>query len=113
MKFWNYLGEFILFRWLFEKLGMYKKENKAPTNGRSDLIDEDSRSYMVNNDYYESDDLDDLDIFLRNNSAREYGNKSDLNSYYSNHHDWSNGNYDQSFDDFHEEQDDYDMMDDF
>lgn len=133
MSSWYYIGEFFLFRWLFSKLGMHKRGNDVPTNCRSYLIDEDSKRQIVddsgyteyshdaittaddnyNGDYDESDDLDDLDIFMRNNSAREYDNKSDRNSYYSNHHDWSNVNYDQSFDDFHEEQDDYDTMEDF
>lgn len=131
MKIWIYIGELFLFRWLFAKLGMHTRENGALTNSRSYLIDEDSRRQIVddngyteyshdaittaddnyNGDYDEADNLDDLDIFMRNNSVREYGNKSHRN--YINNHDWNSGNYDQSFDDFHEEQADYDMMDDF
>ena len=133
MSIWNYIGEFFLFRWLFAKLGMHKRENDALTNSRSYLIDEDSRMQIVddngyteyshdaittaddnyNGDYDESDDLDDLDIFMRDNSVREYGNQSHRSGNYSNNHNWNSGNYGQSFDDFHEEQDDYDMMDDF
>ncbi len=133
MRLWNYIGEFFFFRWLFGKLHRPKRENDAPTNGKSDIIDEDNRSQIVNDsddtdsvhdtittavdnyngDYDESDDLDDLDIFMRNNSVREYGNKSHCSGNYSNNHNWNSGNYGQSFDDFHEEQDDYDMMDDF
>ena len=133
MSIWNNIGEFFLFRWLFAKLGMHKRENDALTNSRSYLIDEDNRRQIVddngyteyshdaittaddnyNCDYDESDDLDDLDIFMRNNSVREYGNKSHRNANYINNHDWNSGNYDKSFDDFHEELDDYDMLDDF
>ena len=38
MKIWNYIGELFLFRWLFAKLGMHKRENDALTNSRSYLI---------------------------------------------------------------------------
>lgn len=133
MKFWNYIGEFFLFRCLFGKLHSPERDNDVLTNGKSDISDEESRSQSVNNsddadyihntitiagdnyngDYDESDDLDDLDIFIRNNSVREYGNNSYRSGNYSNNHYWNSGNYDQSLDDFHEEQDDYDMMDDF
>lgn len=44
-----------------------------------------------------------------------YGNyDNDYNSggRYSGHQDWNSGSYSQSFDDFHEEQDDYNMLDD-
>ncbi len=133
MKFWNYIGEFFLFRWLLGKLHGFKKAKEAPTVGRTVITDEDSRSPIVddsddkvsvhdfvtaaddNNDGEndESDDLDDLDIFMRNNSVRENGNKTHCSGDYSDNHYWNSGNYDQSFDNFHEEQDDYDMMDDF
>ncbi|MBD5341583.1 MAG: hypothetical protein HDR94_08415 [Bacteroides sp.] len=133
MSSWYYIGEFFLFSWLFSKLGMYKRENDALRNSRSYLIDENSKRQIVddsgyteyshdaittaddnyNGDYDKADDLDDLDIFMRNKSVREYGNKSHLNANYINNHDWNSGNYNQSFDDFHEEPDDYDLMDDF
>ena len=133
MSSWYYIGEFFLFRWLFAKLGMHKRENDAPTKGRNDIRVVNNKNYIVNNyvgtdsihdtistaddsysgNYDESDDLDDLDIFMRNNSARKYGNKSNHSVNYGNTHNWNSGNYDQSFVDFHEEQDDYDMMDDF
>ncbi len=35
-----------------------------------------------------------------------------MNGYLSGYHDWNSGVYSQSYDDFHEDQDDYDMMDD-
>lgn len=133
MKIWNYIGEFFLFRWLFGKLGIHKRRNGAPTNSTNDIMGVDNKTHIVNDcvdtdsihdaittandnyngDYDEADDLDDLDIFMRNNSVREYGNKSHHNANYINNHDWNSGNYNQSFDDFHEEQDDYDLMDDF
>ncbi len=132
MRLYRYIGELFLFRWLFGKLHSSKGGDDAPTNGRSDIRSVGNKNHIVNNcvdtdsihdtittadnnyngDYDESDDLDDLDIFMRNNSVREYGNKSNHSVNYSNTHDWNSGNYDQSFDDFHEEQDDYDMMDD-
>ena len=52
MKIWNYIGEFFLFRWLFSKLGMYKRENDALTNSRSYLIDEDSKRQIVDDSGY-------------------------------------------------------------
>ncbi len=133
MKFWNYIGEFFLFRWLFDKLHSPERDNDVLTNGNSDISDEESRIQSVNDsddadyihntitiagdnydgDYDESDNLDDLDIFMRYNSVIENCNNSFRSGNYSNNHYWDSGNYDQSFVDFHEEQYDYDMMDDF
>jgi len=128
MKFWNYIGEFFLLHWLFSKRHRSKGENDIPTKGSGNLIDEDNRSQTVNNSEYldsihdnistvddnsESDNLDDLDIFMRNNRVRGYSNQSLSTGNFGNNHYWNSGNYNQSFDDFHEEQDDYDMMDDF
>lgn len=111
MKFWNYIGEFFLFRWLFGKLHSPERDNDVLTNGKSDISDEESRSQSVNDsddadyihntitiagdnynvDYNESDDLDDLDIFMRNNSVRKYGNNSYRSGNYSNNHYWNSG----------------------
>lgn len=66
MSFWDFIGEFFLFRWLFC----------------------DSRQ------------------------RDEHDNVSESRDYYDDH-DYDYGRNHQSFDDFHEEQDDYDMMDDF
>lgn len=84
MKFWNYIGEFFLFRWLFDKFGKSTTEHDAQTKGNN-------RSCVHHGDY-----------------------DSDYNSsgHHSSYNDWNARSYDQSFDDFHEEQDDYDMMDD-
>lgn len=72
MKFWNYISEFISFRWLFGKL-QHAENNDNPVGKSNDF----------------------------------HGSSS--NSYGSNIYDWDS----QSYNDFHEEQDDYDMMDDF
>lgn len=125
MKFWDYIGEFLLFRWLFGKFHKSRREHDALTNGKSDLIDVYSRNQIVNynddtdsihdnfgEDADDSEDMDDLDLFIQNDSVRESGNKSHRSGNYSNLHDWSSGNYEQSFDDFYEEQDDFDIMDD-
>ena len=87
MTFWNYIGEFFLFRWLF---GSHKhnetQQNMSDTSssfGNKDIIDVDDTHYGFGpneNSYSRYDN-------------REYG-------------------YSQSCDDFHDEQDDYDMMDD-
>ena len=103
MSIWNNIGEFFLFRWLFSKRATHRRGNET--------ISTDYDNYYG---YYdEADDIDDLDISMRNNSVREYGNMSHRNVNYNNYHDWTGENYDQSFDDFHEEQDDYDMMEEY
>lgn len=88
MNVWNYIGEFLLFRWLF---GSHKhKETKR------DLSD-------TSSDFGNKDIIDVSDTHI------DFGRRHD-NSYscYDNH----DYGYSQSDDDFHEEQDDYDMMDD-
>ncbi|MDE5595652.1 MAG: hypothetical protein K2I89_08790 [Muribaculaceae bacterium] len=72
MKFWNFIGEFFLLRWLF---------------GKVEAI---------------NDNLKDSE------SCRYNHNLSSRNYYCDNDYDWNN----QSYNDFHDEQDDYDMMDD-
>lgn len=72
MKFWSYIGEFLLFRWLCGKL-----------------------QHTENND----------EIVRKSIDSHRYSS----NSYDSHKYDWDN----QSYNNFHEEQDDYDMMDDF
>ena len=140
MTFWNYIGEFFLFRWLFGKFKKYATKLDAHTEGLGTSINRDEK-YLNNNhdkdivpindavtavglidDSENSEDLDDLDIFMRNNndnnrSYLHHGNyDSDYLSscHYSSHNDWDSGSCSQSYDDFHDEQDDYDMMgDDF
>lgn len=84
MKFWNYIGEFFLFRWLF---GSHKHDET-----RYKSISSDNR-----------DRVSDMDSHI--------GLKSHYNNNYSRFesHDYV---YSQSYDDFHDEQDDYDLMDD-
>lgn len=135
MTFWNYIGEFFLFRWLFDKFRKPATEHDSHTevsgtsiNGNSEYqngnLDEgiapddavtDVGDILID-DSDNSEELDDLDIFMRNNrSSLHHG---DYDGYYhssgrhSSHNDWNSSSYNQSFDDFHDDQDDYDMMDD-
>lgn len=89
MTFWNYIGEFFLFRWLFG----FHKHNESKRN-LSDTSSSFGNKYIV-------DDNDTHSGFgCHKNSYSRYDN-----------HDYG---YSQSYDDFHDEQDDYDMMgDDF
>lgn len=88
MSFWNYIGEFFLFRWLFG----YHRHNETQQN-MSDT----------------SSSFGNKDIINVNDTHTDFGRRHD-NSYsrYDNH----DYGYSQSFDNFHDEQDDYDMMDD-
>lgn len=126
MKFWNYISEFFLFRWLFDKLiklNKAQKDNCANTIIRSVDVDEAMSTVSPTTNIHneldsseEGDELDDLDIFMRNNPIKnnysDYGSSRLQNVDSSSRYDWNN-DYNQSFNDFHEEQDDYDMMDDF
>ena len=139
MPLWNYMGEFFLFRWLFGKFKKSPTEHNAHIERLWTSIDRDAKS--LNDNYNEeatpiddaivpisddliddsesSEDLDDLDIFMRNNTdknfsgqQRDYSHDYHRSSHHSGYHNWSPGSYGQSYDDFHDEQDDYDMMDD-
>ena len=139
MRFWNYIGEFFLFRWLFGKFRKFTTEHDVHTEDLGASIDRDSEYVNGNhdegivpdgvakpvednliNDSDNSENLDDLDIFMRNNNGknrsslhhRDYDNDYHSSGRHSSHNDWYSGSYNQSFDDFHDEQDDYDMMDD-
>ena len=141
MSLWNYIGEFFLFRWLFDKFRKSTTEHDAHTKSIGNSICRD-REYLSDNhdedivqnyraatpvgdesidDSDNSEDFDDLDIFMRNNNGNYRSHQSDEHydssdyhsrSRYSPHNDWDSGSYSQSYDDFHDEQDDYDMMDD-
>lgn len=87
MTFWNYIGEFFLFRWLFGS----HKHNETQQNMS------DTSSSFGNKDIIDVDDT-------------HYGFGPNENSY--SHYDNRDYGYSQSCDDFHDEQDDYDMMDD-
>lgn len=139
MSFWNYIGEFLLFRWLLGKFRKPTTEHDSHTevsgasiNGNSEYLNgnldegiapDDAITDVGNNlldDSDNSEELDDLDIFIRNNNGnnRSYPHHRDFDCDYhssghrSSHNDWSSGSCSQSYDDFHDEQDDYDMMDD-
>lgn len=140
MKIWNYIGEFLLFRWLFSKLKKSEREHNAHIDDLGTSIDRDNEYLNVNHnegippindavtavgdglidDSENSEDLDDLDIFMRDNKGNncsclhhgDYGSDYHSNGRYSNHNDWDAGSFNQSYDDFLDEQDDYDMMDD-
>ena len=140
MSIFRYLSEFFLFRWLFGKFRKFTTEHGAHTEGIGTTI-------YINSEYLNdnhgkdiapingavtpvgdnlldvsdnSEDLDDLDIFMRNNNGNnhsylhhgDYGSDYHSNGRYSGLQDWNSGSYSQSYDDFHDEQDDYDMMSD-
>lgn len=137
MTFWNYIGEFLLFRWL---LGKFRKSasvhnthaevSGASTDRNSDYLNDNLDEEMASDDAVtyagdnliddsdNSEDLDDLDIFMRNNSGNnrsclhhgDYDGNHNIRGRYSIRNDWSSRHY--SHNDFLDEQDDYDMMDD-
>lgn len=97
MSFWNYIGKFLLFRWLFGN------RNKGHNIGSSHTVDTtDYTPRRVDIEDYIANDLDDdlRNPHYYNNGC--HGRNNDHSDY---------GGY-QSHDDFLDEQDDYDMMDD-
>lgn len=135
MTFWNYIGEFFLFRWLVDKFRKSTTEHDTHTevsgasiNGNSEYqngnLDEEIAPEDVVTDVGDnliddcdnSEDLDDLDIFMRNNRSGLHHGDYDGDYHSSGRHDfqndWNSGSCSQSYDDFLDEQDDYDMMDD-
>lgn len=135
MTFWNYIGEFLLFRWLFGKFRKATTEHDKHTavagtsiNGNSEYLNgnldeeiapDDAVTDVGNNlidDSDNSEELDDLDIFMRNNRSCLHHGDYDGDYHSSGRHDfqndWDSGSYSQSYDDFLDEQDDYDIMDD-
>lgn len=88
MKFWSYIGEFFLFRWLF---GLFKP------NGTKSNLSESSR-----NDFHDDVINDcDTDFIHGNRYEKSYSN-------------YDNQNYNsyRAYDDFLDEHDEYDMIDD-
>lgn len=140
MSFWNYIGEFFLFRWLFGKFKKSMTAHDAHTEDFGTSIDRESNDLNdthneniapiddagtpvgddLIDDYVNSEDLDDLDIFMRDNSGNncsyrhngDYGSDYHSSSRHSFQNDWNSGSYSQTYDEFLDEQDDYDMMDD-
>lgn len=86
MSFWNYIGEFFLFRWLF---GSRK---------RSDITHNEPGSSRYS---FNKNDTSDSDLYFEKRYSHDY-------SHFGNHE----YDYSQSYDDFLDEQDDYDMIDD-
>lgn len=84
MKFWNYIGEFLLFRWLFGSLKRDEAKCKDINPTDNDVAD-DADSYSGFGSRYDNS--------YSRYDRQDYGGS-------------------QSYDDFLDEQDDYDMMDD-
>ena len=135
MTFLKYIGEFFLFRWFFGKFRKYTIEHDTHTefsgastdrnseylNGNLDeeITPDNAVADVGNNlidDSDKSEELDDLDIFMRNNRSSLHHGDSDGDNHSSgrdgSQNDWNSGNYSQSYDDSLDEQDEYDMMDD-
>lgn len=136
MNIWNYIGEFFLFRWLFGKFKKSATKHDAHIEYLGASIDRNGKHLNDNHDEDivpiddavtpigdnllddsdNSEELDDLDIFMRNNRSCLHHGDYDGDYHSSGRHDfqndWNSGSYSQSYDDFHDEQDDYDMMDD-
>lgn len=113
MSFWNYIGEFLLFRWLFGN------RNKGHDISSSHPVD--TTYYTprrVDIEDYIANDLDD-DLHAMNHPASRYSSRYSYRSadIYDDEDD-ALDDYDPtdsdstSFNDFLDEQDDYDMMND-
>lgn len=123
MSFLNYINEFFLFRWLF---GNRNKNHSADSTYNTYTTDYSYRHYYADDNfsttnphqsfrssyrgadiYDDEDDEDDaLDDFDPTDSDDCRFND------FTKTYDYHNHGYSRSYDDFHEEQDDYDMMDD-
>lgn len=113
MSIWNYIGEFLLFRWLFGN------RNKNQGVGNSHPVDTtDYTPRRVDIEDYIANDLDD-DLRAMNHPAARYSTRRSYQGadIYDNEDD-ALDDYDPtdsdntSFNDVLDEQDDYDMMDD-
>lgn len=119
MNIWNYISDFLLFRWLFSNRGWNHQvgdTHSADSNGYSNLhyAEDDDFGSIGHHDaseplYHGADIYDDVD------DALDDYDPTDSDDYQSNSYtkyDHRDYGYVRSYDDFHEEQDDYDMMDD-
>ncbi len=98
MSIWNYIGEFLLFRWLFG--------NRNRSHNVEGLHPADTTYYTPRRVDIEDYTANDLDDDLQNMHGSDYGR------YHHSHKDYYDyGGY-QSHDDFLDEQDDSDMTDD-
>ena len=139
MSLLNYISKFLLFRWLVARFKKSTTGHDAVAGSGSASVDRDDDSlnhipyeaiphvYGTNtpvsdysiDDSDDSEELDDLDIFMRDNpdvylsgQHQDYGRDYHDSRHHSGYHNWNSGSHSQSYDDFHDEQDDYDMMDD-
>lgn len=94
---WNYIGEFLLFRWLF---GNRDRSHNVGSSHPVDTTDYTPRRVDIEN--YIANDLDDDLRNMRCSDYSRYNSRNDYSDY---------GNF-QSHDDFFDEQDDYNIMDD-
>lgn len=142
MSIRNYIGELFLFRWISSKLrksttlhdthtevsGSSIDRGSEYVNGNHDegIAPEDAVTDVGDNLLDDSDNseglenLDDLDIFMRNNNCNnhsclhygDYGGDYHCSGRHSFQNDCNSGGSPQSYNDFHDELDDYEMMDD-
>ena len=119
MKIWNYIGEFLLFRWLFGNRGRNHSAGSsytANTNSYSDLhYTEDDDFSSIGHQNASEPLYHGADIYDDEDDALDDFDPTDSDDYQSNRYtkyDHRDYGYSQSHDELHEEQDDYDMMDD-
>lgn len=120
MNFWNYIGEFFLFRWLLGKLGGSNNAHKDDRDNAAmepDDDDELAQAEARSDGRHFFDEQDDSGMPSSSDRPKIFSNSGDDLGRHSlkesrPRYDWNNDNS-QSYDDFDEEQDDYDMMDDF
>lgn len=113
MRTWNYIGEFLLFRWLF---GNRNRGHNVDSSHPVDTTDYTPRRVDIED--YIANDLDD-DLRAMNHPAARYSSRQPYQDAYiyadedDALEDYAPTDYaDISHDDFLDEQDDYDMMDD-
>ena len=98
MRFWNYVCEFLLFRWLFGGRGTDRDVESSQSTGITDY----TPRHVDTEDYIDLDD--DFGVMNQHGcgyqSDRSYGNYGYSSS------------WDDTVDDFLDEQDDFDMIDD-
>ena len=120
MAFWNYIGEFFLFRWLF---GNRNKNHSADSTYNTDTTDysyshyNEDDNFNTNNHHQASRSLyRGADIYDDEDDALDDFDPTDSDDYQFNDftktYAYHNHGFSRSYDDFHDEQDDCDMMDD-
>lgn len=142
MSVWNYIGEFFLFRWISGKLrkstilhnthtevsgssidrgSEYVNDNHDEGIAPEDAVTDVSDNLLDDFDNSEGlENLDYLDIFMRNNNGNnhsclhygDYGGDYHSSGRHRFQNDCNSGSSPQSYNDFLDEQDDYDIIDD-